>query len=136
MEPVNESTSGSLKWLVLPTLAAEVVLSGIMLGCYALFAALRQDILLGAALGTLGPLHGIFQAIWIVHALGLGKALNANALVQLISFRHFGRLDLDDFPLSHLYLKRTFTAAITPAGIDHLAVPSTGFFTLVLGESA
>lgn len=32
MEPVNESTSGSLKWLVLPTLAAEVVLSGIMLG--------------------------------------------------------------------------------------------------------
>ena len=50
MEPVNESTSGSLKWLVLPTLAAEVVLSGIMLGCYALFAALRQDILLGAAL--------------------------------------------------------------------------------------
>ena len=29
MEPVNESTSGSLKWLVLPTLAAEVVLSGI-----------------------------------------------------------------------------------------------------------
>ena len=44
MEPVNESTSGSLKWLVLPTLAAEVVLSGIMLGCYALFAALRQEI--------------------------------------------------------------------------------------------
>ena len=40
MEPVNESTSGSLKWLVLPTLAAEIVLSGIMLGCYALFAAL------------------------------------------------------------------------------------------------
>ena len=35
MEPVNESTSGSLKWLVLPTLTAEVVLSGIMLGCYA-----------------------------------------------------------------------------------------------------
>ena len=31
MEPVNESTSGSLKWLVLPTLAAEIVLSGIML---------------------------------------------------------------------------------------------------------
>ena len=26
MEPVNESTSGSLKWLVLPTLAAEIVL--------------------------------------------------------------------------------------------------------------
>ena len=42
MEPVNESTSGSLKWLVLPTLAAEIVLSGIMLGCYALFAALRR----------------------------------------------------------------------------------------------
>ena len=56
MEPVNESTSGSLKWLVLPTLAAEVVLSGIMLGCYALFAALRQDILLGAALGTAAAL--------------------------------------------------------------------------------
>ena len=50
MEPVNESTSGSPKWLVLPTLAAEVVLSGIMLGCYALFAALRQDILTAAAL--------------------------------------------------------------------------------------
>ena len=49
MEPVNESTSGSLKWLVLPTLAAEIVLSGIMLGCYALFAALRQDIALGTA---------------------------------------------------------------------------------------
>ena len=49
MEPVNESTSGSLKWLVLPTLAAEVVLSGIMLGCYALFGTLRQDILLGTA---------------------------------------------------------------------------------------
>ena len=56
MEPVNESTSGSLKWLVLPTLAAEIVLSGIMLGCYALFAALRQDILLGAALGTAAAL--------------------------------------------------------------------------------
>ena len=56
MEPVNESTSGSLKWLVLPTLAAEVMLSGIMLGCYALFAALRQDILLGAALGTAAAL--------------------------------------------------------------------------------
>ena len=56
MEPVNESTSGSLKWLVLPTLTAEVVLSGIMLGCYALFAALRQDILLGAALGTAAAL--------------------------------------------------------------------------------
>ena len=53
MEPVNESTSGSLKWLVLPTLAAEIVLSGIMLGCYALFAA---DILLGAALGTAAAL--------------------------------------------------------------------------------
>ena len=56
MEPVNESTSGSLKWLVLPTLAAEIVLSGIMLGCYTLFAALRQDILLGAALGTAAAL--------------------------------------------------------------------------------
>ena len=56
MEPVNESTSGSLKWLVLPTLAAEVVLSGIMLGCYALFGTLRQDILLGAALGTAAAL--------------------------------------------------------------------------------
>ena len=56
MEPVNESTSGSLKWLVLPTLAAEVALSGIMLGCYALFGTLRQDILLGAALGTAAAL--------------------------------------------------------------------------------
>ena len=35
---------------------AEVVLSGIMLGCYALFGTLRQDILLGAALGTAAAL--------------------------------------------------------------------------------
>ena len=35
MEPVNESTSGSLKWLVLPTLAAEIVLSCIIFSLFA-----------------------------------------------------------------------------------------------------
>ena len=68
MEPVNESTSGSLKWLVLPTLAAEVVLSGIMLGCYALFAALRQDILLGAALGTAAALVNFAMILGLLRA--------------------------------------------------------------------
>ena len=56
MDPVLVSLAGRLQWRVLPSLAAEVVLSGIMLGCYALFAALRQDILLGAALGTAAAL--------------------------------------------------------------------------------
>ena len=80
MEPVNESTSGSLKWLVLPTLAAEIVLSGIMLGCYALFAALRQDILLGAALGTAAALvnfaamiHAMERKLVICHVVNLQK---------------------------------------------------------------
>ena len=84
MEPVNESTSGSLKWLVLPTLAAEIVLSGIMLGCYALFAALRQDILLGAALGTAAALVNF--AAMILGLLRASKKENPLATLLPLCF--------------------------------------------------
>lgn len=82
MEPVNASASGSLKWLVLPTLAAEIALSGLMLGCYALFASLRQDILLGAAVGTAAALVNF--AAMILGLLRASKKENPLA-AQLMS---------------------------------------------------
>ena len=84
MEPVNESTSGSLKWLVLPTLAAEIVLSGIMLGCYALFAALRQDILLGAALGTAAALVNFAAILGLLRASKKENPLSAQLTSRVL----------------------------------------------------
>ena len=54
---IEEGTGYRMSELVSQETGRTVVaLSGIMLCCYALFAALRQDILLGAALGTAAAL--------------------------------------------------------------------------------
>ena len=68
-----------------------------------------------ATLRALDALQGVLQAVGVVHALGLGEALDADAPTVRVLFRIVACRGLDHAALAHRHLQRATASAVAAA---------------------